>query len=216
MGIITDIQRQVKNKNRVSLFVDHEFLCGLDALTVAKFRLVVGEEIDEKEILEITFDSEVNVAFDISLRYITSRMRSKKEIKNYLLDRDFREEVIRAVIEKLEDYGYVDDFKFCLEYVNSYYKKQSRYAIKQGLRQICSNPKAIDEAIESITDEMAAESACRVASRYMAKNRGSKTKMLYKLHGALYQRGYGVEEIASAIEYIKDKYQDVLENTDEE
>ena len=45
MGTITDLSHQKKNKDRVNVYIDGSFACGLDALTVVKNRLTVGTEI---------------------------------------------------------------------------------------------------------------------------------------------------------------------------
>ena len=46
MGKITDVTRQKKKDTRVSIFVDGEFVCGLDELTFAQSRIAIGDEIE--------------------------------------------------------------------------------------------------------------------------------------------------------------------------
>ena len=215
MARITDIKKQTKNKNRVNLYIDNEFFCGLEAITVAKFRLNIGDEINPVELKEMVFDSEVSSAFDKALHYTSYRNRTTDEIRRYLAD-GYPEEVIQTVINKLEYYNYVNDQQFCNDYAVTHYKTNSRYAIRQNLMRYCSNNMIIDTACESITDEMEVESACRCACKYLTRNRGTKAKLFLKLRAALYQRGYDYDAIAQAVEYVQEKFKAQLESVDDE
>ncbi len=216
MAIITDIKRQFNNKNRYSLFLDNEFVCGLDAITVAKFRLEVGKEVDPEEFSAAIHETELNAAFEYSLRFITVRMRSKKEMIDKLNQREYSKRVVQEVVSKLEEYGYVDDYAFCDNYVSVHYKDYSRMMLLYNLKQRCTNADAIESACDKVTEEMETESACRTACRFLTRNRGPKYKLIYKLKKALYQRGYSQEYISMAVEYAKNKYKEQLKESDEE
>ena len=47
---ITKIEIQKKNKNRVNLYLDEEFYCGLSLETIMKNHLKEGFEINENQI----------------------------------------------------------------------------------------------------------------------------------------------------------------------
>ena len=79
MGIITKIEQQ-KNKNRVSVFVDSSFFCGLEKETALILRLKEGKEVDEKTLQDAIKMSEERRAFEKATTYISVRMHSKKEI----------------------------------------------------------------------------------------------------------------------------------------
>ena len=64
MKQITALKEQVKNKKRVSVYLDGEFYCCLDLITVMKYRLKVGEFIEESRLVEIQYSAELQACFD--------------------------------------------------------------------------------------------------------------------------------------------------------
>ena len=71
MRKITDIKEQVKNKKRVSVYLDGEYYCGLDLVTAVKNRLKVGQLIEEATLVQIQYDSEMQACFDRALTFIS-------------------------------------------------------------------------------------------------------------------------------------------------
>lgn len=61
MGKITDIAEQRRNKSRVSVFIDGEFACGLDAVTAAAARIKIGDEITAEELKRISHLSLIHI-----------------------------------------------------------------------------------------------------------------------------------------------------------
>ena len=140
MGIITAVEPQQKNKNRVSVFIDGEFACGLSLFTAAKFGLKAGKEICSELLSSAIKDSETGVCFDIACRLLGSRRKSEKEIEKYLLGKGFDPEVVGVAVERLKEYHYIDDIAFVKDYIATYGKK---YGVKK-LRFELKN-KGLDE-----------------------------------------------------------------------
>ena len=82
MKKITEIKEQAKNKKRVSVYLDGEFYCGLDLVTALKYRLKVGEFIDESRLIEIQYNSEMQTCFDKALNFISATVKTEKQIKH--------------------------------------------------------------------------------------------------------------------------------------
>ena len=80
MKTITDLKTQVKNKKRVSVYLDGAYYCGFDIATVLKNRLKVGMEIDEKILVDIQRESELQACFDSALNYISTSVKTEKEV----------------------------------------------------------------------------------------------------------------------------------------
>jgi hypothetical protein len=93
VGKITDIARQKRNTSRVSVFIDDEFVCGLDAVTAVAARLKIGDEITAEHLREIVFDSEVNSAFERAVSYLSRSPRTRREIERYLREKDYEKEL---------------------------------------------------------------------------------------------------------------------------
>ena len=83
MSKITKIKAQ-KNKKRVNIYLDGKFAFGLDADNFLKANLKKGQELNQKQIDDLIFKNEFQKLFDRTLRLISRRPRSKKEIRDYL------------------------------------------------------------------------------------------------------------------------------------
>ena len=97
MGTITDLSHQKKNKDRVNVYIDGSFACGLDALTVVKNRLTVGTKIDEDELAAIQRESEGGRAFERAVKYASVRSRTKKELRTFLRDKGYAPATLRLL-----------------------------------------------------------------------------------------------------------------------
>ena len=84
MGKITEVVPQKKNKNRVSVYIDGQFVLGLDALTALKNHVEPGAEIDEETLEKIQLESETGGAFDRAVKLVSYRPRTKAELKKFL------------------------------------------------------------------------------------------------------------------------------------
>ena len=81
---ITNIKQGVKNPNRVNVFVDDEYSFSLDVTQVVDFRIKVGLEIDDNQLIECKRASEFGKLYQRTLEWVLVRPRSVRETKDYL------------------------------------------------------------------------------------------------------------------------------------
>lgn len=81
---ITNIKQGVKNPNRVNVFVDDEYSFSLDVTQVVDFRIKVGLEIDDNQLIEFKRASEFGKLYQRTLEWVLVRPRSVRETKDYL------------------------------------------------------------------------------------------------------------------------------------
>ena len=106
MKTITDLKPQLKNGKRVSVYLNGSYYCGLDLLTIMKYRLKVGSEIEESELIEIQKNSEAQACFDSALNIISKSVKTEKEIVDKLTKKGYLKEIIDEVLVKLRSYGF--------------------------------------------------------------------------------------------------------------
>ena len=82
--MITAIEAQKRNKDKVNLYLDGEFACSLTAESVVRARLKIGQELSEERLREILATSETELAFKKALDYISRAMKTEKQVKDYL------------------------------------------------------------------------------------------------------------------------------------
>ena len=74
---------------------------------IVKYELLRVKEIDDKIFKEITEYNDKLEAYYKSLKYITKKLRTEKEIYKYL-DKDYDKKTILETIEKLKNIGYLN------------------------------------------------------------------------------------------------------------
>lgn len=201
MGKITDIAPQKKRKDRVSVYIDGSYYCGLDALTATKNRLNIGDEISEERLSEIQRESEGAKAFDKALKYATYRMRTEKEVKSYMREKGYLPETVNEVMGKLREYGFIDDERFCKEYVAIYGARVGKKKIEMDLKRLGAKSSAIENALQSIDEQP--EVAYATAQKYIRTH--SKWTAI-KLKQYLYSKGFSSSDINEATQRVCEEY----------
>ncbi len=200
MGIITEISSQ-KNKKRVNIFVDGEFVSGLSFECAVKNGLKTGKEIDGTELERIIEESETSSAFEAGLLLISRSAKTEKEVKAKLISKGFSEKVIAGAINKLKEYRYINDAAFSQSFVRSYASK-SRREIENKLRQKGVSHDDIQEALSLVDDGTEREKAVHYAEKYM-KNKVMNEKTKNNLFAGLARKGFALDIIYGVIEDIK-------------
>lgn len=173
VGKITDIARQKRNTSRVSVFIDGEFVCGLDAVTAVAARLKIGDEITPDALKEIVFESEVNSAFERAVSYLSRAPRSRREIERYLRDKDYEKAVAEKAVERLDSYGYTDDRAYAELYIKSKSARYGRFRLAAELRRKGVDGSMIDELLDG-----GGEDAAAAARKYMRTHRSADVQKL--------------------------------------
>lgn len=114
-----------------------------------------------------------NKAMSMSLRYLGYKMRTEKEIKEYLLRKNFSEEDIAYTVERLKEYKYINDEEFTEFWIRDRYNffNQGRYRIKNDLINKGINKNLIDEKISNFFDEE--KEIVKIKELYFKKNKNN-------------------------------------------
>ena len=200
MPIITKIETQ-KNKSRVNIFVDDSFFCGLNKETAIIFGLKENKEIDDSKLKSVIFESEVKSAFEKSLGLLGRRMYTKKELFNKLAQKGYEVEVLEKVLQKLEEYHYVDDKLFAKQFVQSN-SKLSKRILKGKLAQKGISPDIIPEFIGERTQEDEYNLCLEQAKKYIKSKNVNDEKDKQKLQASLARKGFDFDTIKKVCRQI--------------
>lgn len=200
--IITKIEYQKRNKSRVNLYADEKFIGGLSVETVMKNHIKVGQEINENTLSYLTTQTEKEVALNLATRYIAKSQKTAKEVTDHLLKKGFEQEAVDFVIEKMQEYGYVDDEL----YAKSFVKFKSKDNGKRKLKYALKNKGISEEIIGENLDNLDSTEAVKNTLEKYLKNKPLDQKTKEKAYRHLASRGFESGEIVSALnKYIKEK-----------
>ena len=205
MKKITAIIAQEKNKKRVNVYLDGEFYRGMDLFTVMSNRLKVGDEVDEVRLAEICAENDYSAALDLSLNYISRSMHTKMQMIVYLKKKGFDGKTIARVIDKLEEYDYINDETYAKKYAAEKAKSSGKRKIAFELKT-----KGVDEKItESVLNEgFSEEEGCyTVAAKYL-KGKAVDYQMKQRCYRYLVGKGFSYEAAKTALDKVCKEYED--------
>lgn len=166
MPQITSVEPQKKKKDRFNVFVDGKFLFGASAETILKYNLGLGKKLEQEIIDKVLKSEEISKLFDASLRFLSYRPRSQKEIEGYLVKKIAQRENLKyqeakesslpgQIISKLKKYDYINDLEFTKWWIESRNKSRpkGKIAIKAELFKKGIERSIIENALQNLMDQ---------------------------------------------------------------
>jgi regulatory protein len=137
---ITKLSSQKRDPNRVNMYIDEEFFCGVSLDGVAKFNLYQGKELDEEILEEILFEELKSRFSQRAMNYISRAIKTEFQLRTYLRNLAYKKKgkwfvdiskeqielIVNETISKLKEYGYIDDSEFAEQFVLSRIKNKPR------------------------------------------------------------------------------------------
>ncbi|MFA7654484.1 MAG: RecX family transcriptional regulator [Candidatus Dojkabacteria bacterium] len=137
---VTKLVSQKRDPDRVNMYIDEEFFCGISLDGIAKFNIYLGKELEESDLEEILFEELKNRFFQRAIDYISRAIKTEVQLKRYLRELSFKkkgkwftdvskeslEEIINDTAERLKEYNYLNDEVFAEEFLQSRMKNRPR------------------------------------------------------------------------------------------
>ena len=131
---ITKLERQKRRKDRWSVYVDGEFVFGLDEVDLLYYKLSEGAEISPGRLEFLREQVVLAKASQKALDFLSHRPRTVKEIERKLSE-DYDRDIITRVMDMLYEYKYVDDASYAAEYAKE--RIQAGYGLKKIGWELC-------------------------------------------------------------------------------
>lgn len=205
---ITALKAQLRDKDRVNVFVDGTYRFSLDISQVADLGVRNGAEYTEAELVELENESKFGKVYVRTLEYVLVRPRSEREVLDYLYrkTRDTRtkegaikkgvsKEVTERVFNRLMEKGHLDDLRFARFWLeNRNVRKGSSLRKMQAELQAKGVDKAlIDEALKG-TDRIDIEELRKVVAKKAYRYSDSQKLIAY-----LMRQGFRYDDITSVL-----------------
>lgn len=195
--IVTDIKQQVKRAGRYSIYFDSKYLFSLSETELLRSGIRIGKEYSKSEIEDLQQTAVSDKAYMRALDYLAMRPRSQWEVTDYLRRKDYDSPTIEAILNKLSEYGYLDDKKFAQAWIDNrqLLKPTSLRRLQQELQQKHVSRETISEVLaEQDIDEQAMLRQLierkRLQSRYQDQQ---------KLIAYLLRQGYRYDDVRQVL-----------------
>jgi regulatory protein len=156
---------------------------------------------NQKSSPKIYSEGNLSQAFNRSIKYLTYRIRSAKEIADYLSQKGFDEKTIAETIGKLLDLKFLNDLEFGRIWIESRqkYNGKSKYILRNELQQKGLDKELIDKLLGSAQDDL--EIAKQLFEKKKDKLKGlSNDKFFKKMAGFLGRKGFSYDIIKKVID----------------
>ncbi len=197
MAVITKIESQKKNQDRVNIYVNNEFFMAIYTELVYSFNLKKGIEIDENNLKNLLKDEMYIKAKNKALNILSKADQSEKKIKEKLYS-EFEEDTIDKVIDFLKRNNFINDDILAQKIVNTNVNlnKCGKNKIKQNLYIKGIDKNSIDDALSEIDDNIEYENAMYLAKkRYNRVKNEDKRKIYQKISQHLAYKGFNYDII---------------------
>ena len=197
MALITDITLQTKNKTRCNLFIDGQFFIALSLETVMLNRLKVGQEVDSEQLKAIVEENDRKEALAKATDYVCKALKTKRQVRDYLLRKGYSEDVAWYCVDKLKEYNYINDEEYSKRYIESVSKTQGKRLVEYKLMMKGVKKTDIENAY-SDTEVDSKENAKIIAEKYL-KNKEINKENLAKAYRYIISRGFSYDDATYAL-----------------
>lgn len=198
---ITDVTNQKKSTDRVNIFVNGSFYGSVFIDVCLKYGITKGAKFSEDRLNEIILLSDKEIALNKTAKYISAKLKTIKEVKDYLYSKQYSKVVVDYVIAKLTEYKYLDDEAYVNSYVNTYKNKYGAIKLKNNLIQKGISKDYLEKFFDDYIDN--SENILELSKKYL-KNKEITYDNIAKLYRHLLSKGYSYDDVSDTINKIKD------------
>jgi regulatory protein len=152
---VTSIKQQVKNPERVSIFVDGKYSFSLSLDELLKYKLKNSDELSSSEVKKFKKISADGKLRTRALEWLLNRPHSERELRDYLYRKKVEKEQIDSLVDEFTQKGYLDNEKFAVWFAELQSRRgKSDRAIRAELFKKGINREIVDQVIaENETSE---------------------------------------------------------------
>lgn len=188
------IKYEKRKNGKYRVYLDNEDKIDLYEDTIINNKLLYSKEIDNKTIEDINNDNIINDIYNKCLKYIGIRIRSHKEMKEYINRYTNDEIVIENIFTKLLNSGLLNDELFTKAFVHDKYLLTSwgPHKIANELRCHNINENIINSYVYDIKEKAI---DARIDKQIQKLKKRNKKNIRNKIYTNLLSLGYSNEAI---------------------
>lgn len=194
---VSAIKQQVKRGDRYSIFIDDTYAFSLSDSALLSSGLRVGQTLPPEARQELEQKAHIDKAYDRSLQLIARRPRSTWEVEQYLKRKSYETDIIKTIVERLQDKGYLDDAAFADAWVRNRRLLKSRS--KRKLHQELMQKRVPDQIIRACLDADETDDTAVLRDLIEQKRKLPRYQDRQKLMRYLSGQGFSYGDITAAL-----------------
>lgn len=211
MKKIAKITTQKRTKDRYNIFLTNgdkeEYAFSIDEAVLVEFNLRKGLEIDDSMIEMLVEKDSIQKSYTLAIHFLSYRMRTKKEMREYLVKKEVVPEHITVTLDRLIKEKLLDDKLFAEMFVRTRMNTSTKgpLLIKKELIEKGVTSVIADEAIHLYPYEVQFDKVLRLLEKKISiGKRESHKQQIQKLQANLLQKGFSQAVISDAISQMSE------------
>ena len=205
MAIITKIEIQKRNKERVNVYLDEEYAFSISAELVYKENLKVKDEVDIDRLKSVADKESYIRCKNSALKIIERSYKTEKEVIEKLKLKGYDDKHIDSSIQFLKDYNFLNDNYYAEAFVRDRINTKGSQKIKQDLMRKGISKDIIEEKISYIDKNAEKDIARKLAEKKIGIIKKSEND-IYKISGKLYRflisKGYTYDIVKEVVKDV--------------
>lgn len=193
---------ELTKKNIYNVYLSNGEVLELKGKVITDNELLIRKEINNELYDKLKRDNKICLLEDVSIKYIERRIRSIKEIRDYLKNKDDDSSIIEEVINNLIDIKYLDDDRFTKAFIKDKlnFTNWGDYKIKNELKRLGVDDNIIYDNMLDIDDSIYYDRIKKIIDKDININKKySGIKLKNKIYNHLLTLGYSKEKVISVI-----------------
>jgi regulatory protein len=212
MVIITKISTQKKQTGRFNIYIsdgsEEKYAFSVDEDVLIKYQLKKGMELDEFTQMEVLYQDTVRKALGTAIQYLAFRMRSEKEVRDYLQQKEIEPPVVQEVLHRLYNLNYLNDEQFALAFIRTQINTSDKgpNLVKQELKEKGISDPILETVMKEFTYEIQLTKVHLLCQKSLKKKRNDSQYIFeQKLKQTLSRKGYSFSIIDEGMKELKEK-----------
>lgn len=187
------IEKFTKDKNGMYVITTENNKIKVHEDLILKYNLLLSKTLDEDIVEKIIKENHIYEIYDIAVKYLNKRLRSKVELIKFLTNKGFSDDNIQSVLEVLTSQGYLDDSIYASSFIHDRII-MSNYGpnkIKGELENLGIDPAVIEDKIQIFTEDIEKNRIEKIIDKQIKTNHNKGAILLKKkIQSFLFNLGY--------------------------
>lgn len=187
--------------NKYKVFLDNSDNITLHENIIIKYNLLISKEIDDLE--EILNDNNKYLIYDMVLKYISTKMRSESEIREYLKKKNIDIDLSNDIVDKLKKQGFINERLYVKSFISDKVRlnKYGINKIRSELNKLKIDKDIIEEELKNIDKEELNNNLEKLIDKKIKSNRSYAGEVLkQRILMDFINKGYSKEEILKILD----------------
>ena len=209
------INKFAKEKNGMyKVILDNNDILLVHEDLLLKYELLIKKEVSDSLKEKIEKENLIYLAYNLSIKYLSSRARSEKEIIEYLKKKEVDYSIIKECVKLLKENNYINDDLFSKSYINDKisFSNDGPNKIKRALQELGVEEGIIEKNIKVFDSSTEKEKVQKLVEKSIRANHNKSAFYLkQKIYNNLITSGYSREIINSELNKISFKNDDDIQ-----